>query len=212
MDFAASLMPGWQETIFPPYFVIGAMFSGFAMVVTLAILLRRGLGLEEVINARHFDAMGRIVLAGSVAMGISYLTEWFTAWYGGGRAERTHLGYLFAGDYAPLYFIMLFCNVLAPQILWLRWTRRNLVALFVVTIVINVGMWLERILIIWNTLSLGHLPSMHHVFYPTFWDWATLGCSIGFFAFLFLCFVRIFPAVAMHDLNKRLHGEKVARA
>jgi len=212
MDFAASLMPGWQETIFPPYFVIGAMFSGFAMVVTLAILLRRGLGLEKVITPRHFDAMAKIVLAGSVAMAISYTTEWFTGWYGGERAELTHLGHLFTGAYAPIYYGMLACNVLIPQVFWLRAARRNLVTLFLVTILINIGMWLERILIIWNTLSHGHLPSMWHLFYPTFWDWATLLCSIGLFTFLFLVFVRIFPAVAMHDLNKRLHQEKEERA
>ena len=212
MDFAASLMPGWQETIFPPYFVVGAMFSGFAMVVTLAVLLRWGLGLQEIITARHFDAMGKIVLAGSVAMGLSYLTEWFTTWYGGERIEQEHLHYLFHGDYAPLYYAMLGCNVVVPQLLWAGRLRRNIAVAFVVSIVINIGMWLERILIIWNTLSHTHLPSMRHVFYPTFWDWATLGCSIGFFGFLFFCFVRLLPSVAMHDLNKRLHEEKEARA
>lgn len=208
MDFAASLMPGWQETIFPPYFVIGAMFSGFAMVVTLAVLLRWGLGLQAVITARHFDAMGKIVLAGSVAMGLSYLTEWFTTWYGGDRTEREHLAYLFTGDYAPLYYVMLACNVVAPQLLWSGRMRRNLWIAFVVSIVVNIGMWLERILIIWNTLSHGHLPAMRHVFIPTAWDWATLGCSIGFFGFLFLGFVRLLPSVAMHDLSKTQYEAK----
>src|SRR5919202_6024430 len=152
--------------------------------------------------------MAKIILAGACAMGLSYCTEWFTGWYGGERAELSHIHNLFTGAYAPLYYVMLFCNVLASQILWWRWARRNLVVLFVVTILINIGMWLERILIIWNTLSHGHLPSMWYLFYPTFWDWATLGCSIGFFAFLFYGFVRIFPAVAMHDLTKNLHAEK----
>ena len=145
-------------------------------------------------------------------MGISYLTEWFTTWYGGARIEQEHLRYLFAGDYAPLYYLMLACNVLVPQLLWSGRLRRHIPTAFVVSIVINIGMWLERILIIWNTLSHAHLPSMRHVFIPTFWDWATLGCSIGVFGFAFFCFVRLLPSVAMHDLNKRLHQEKAARA
>jgi molybdopterin-containing oxidoreductase family membrane subunit len=212
MDFAASLMPGWQEAIFPPYFVVGALFSGFAMVMTLSVLLRWGLGLQKVITHRHFDAMAKITLAASIVMGISYMTEWFMGWYGGDRAEREYLVYIFTGDYAPLYYAMLFCNVLVPQLFWLGWARRNLVAVFVIAILINIGMWLERILIIWNTLSHTHLPSMRQLFYPSFWDWATLACSFGFFAFLFLCLVRLFPTVAIHDLNKRLHEEKEARA
>jgi molybdopterin-containing oxidoreductase family membrane subunit len=208
MDFAASLMPGWQETIFPPYFVIGAMFSGFAMVVTLAVILRPALGLQDVIRERHFDAMAKIVLAGSVAMGFSYATEWFTTWYAGGHAEMEHLGFLFTGEYAPIYFVMLACNVLAPQVLWSARARTSMPVLLVVTLVINLGMWLERLLIVIATLSHAHLPSMRQTFIPTAWDWLTLAGSIGFFVLLFLAFVRLFPVVAMHDLGKRLREEK----
>ncbi|TDH60883.1 hydrogenase [Dankookia rubra] len=212
LDFAASLMPGWQESIFPPYFVVGALFSGFAMVVTLAVILRWGLGLQAVITERHFDAMGKILLAGAIVMGMSYATEWFLAWYGGERAEREVLHFEFTGPYAPLYWTMLACNVAVPQLLWFRRLRTGLLATFLIAVAINIGMWLERVLIIWNTLSHGYLPSMRRLFQPTFWDWATLATSFGVFVFLFLCFVRLVPAVAMHDVNKRLHDEQAGRA
>ncbi|MGG5823585.1 NrfD/PsrC family molybdoenzyme membrane anchor subunit [Falsiroseomonas sp. HW251] len=208
MDFAASLMPGWQETIFPPYFVVGALFSGFAMAVTIAVILRAALGLQEVIRAKHFDAMSKILLAGSIAMGFSYATEWFNTWYGGGRAETEHLRFLFAGEYAPFYILMLCCNVVAPQILWWPRARVSMPILLVLTLVINLGMWLERVLIVITTLSHAHLPSMRAIFVPTIWDWLTLAGSIGFFVLLFVAFVRLFPVVAMHDLGKRLRQEK----
>lgn len=205
MDFAASLMPGWQEAIFPPYFVIGALFSGFGMVVLLAALIRQGLGLQSIITPRHFAVMGKIILAGSLGMALSYGTEWFTAWTSGDPAEREHLRFLFTGDYAPLYLAMLCCNLLAPQLLWWGRARASIVAVVAVAVVLNIGMWLERILIIWNTLSHTHLPSMRGIFVPTVWDWLILAGSLGFFAFLMLAFVRILPAAAMHDLGKLLH-------
>jgi len=212
LDFAASLMPGWQETIFPPYFVVGALFSGFAMVVTLSVLLRQGLGLQAVITPRHFDAMGKIILGGSLVMSLSYLTEWFFGWYGGDRAEMRFLSFVFTGSYAPVYYLMLFCNCIAPLVLWLRSARRSIALMFVLSLIINLGMWLERILIVWNTLSRSHLPAMWQLFYPTFWDWATLLCSFGVFAFLFLVLIRLIPSVAMHDVGRRLHQEKEAHA
>jgi Ni/Fe-hydrogenase subunit HybB-like protein len=207
LDFAASLMPGWQESIFPPYFVVGALFSGFAMVVTLAVILRWGLGLQALITDRHFDAMGKIILAAAWVMGLSYLTEWFMAWYGGDSAERGVLRFEFGGPYAPLYAAMLACNLLAPQLLWWRRLRTSLPVILGVAVLVNIGMWLERILIIWNTLSHGYLPSMRRVFQPTLWDWLTLATSFGVFALLFLCFVRLLPAVAMHDVNKQRHEQ-----
>jgi molybdopterin-containing oxidoreductase family membrane subunit len=210
MDFAASLMPGWQETIFPPYFVIGALFSGFGMVVLLAALIRQGLGLQKVITHRHFAVMGKVILAGSLGMALSYGTEWFTAWYGGEEAERAHLRFLFAGPYAPLYGLMLFCNLLVPQLLWWPRARHSILAVVAVAVVLNIGMWLERILIIWNTLSRTHLPPMNRIFVPTVWDWLILAGSLGFFAFLLLGFARILPAAAMHDLGKLLHQRKRA--
>jgi molybdopterin-containing oxidoreductase family membrane subunit len=210
MDFAASLMPGWQESIFPPYFVVGALFSGFGMVVVLAALMRYGLGLQEIITTRHFETMGRVVLAGACVLGVSYGTEWFTAWYGGERVDRHHVLFAFFGDYAPLYYVQLSCNVLIPQVLWWGRARRSILAVVGVTVLLNVGMWVERILIIWNTLSQGHLPSAYSVFLPTFWDWALLAGSLGFFALLFLIFARVLPVIAMHDLGKLLYRREQA--
>lgn len=207
LDFAASLMPGWQESIFPPYFVVGAMFSGFAMVVVLAVLIRWGLGLENLIQARHFDAMGKILLMGSIVMAYSYATEWFMAWYGSGDPERTVVAFSFTGAYAPFYLTLLLCNCVVPQVLWLRRARRNLAALAAVAILINVGMYLERILIIFDTLSRGYLPSMWRVFQPSFWDWVFLFTPLGFFTFLFLLFVRLVPSVSMHEVRQLAHEE-----
>jgi molybdopterin-containing oxidoreductase family membrane subunit len=210
LDFAASLMPGWQESIFPPYFVVGAMYSGFAMVVVLAVLLRHGLRLEALITLNHFDAMAKILLLASIVMTFSYMAEWFNAWYAGDHADRTLVAYLFKGDYAPLYWLLLLCNCVIPQALWFRSLRRNLSALVVIAILINVGMWDERILIIWNTLSHGFLPSLWQLFYPTMWDWVFLFVPLGMFAFMFLCLARLLPAVSMYEVRELAHEEHVA--
>lgn len=208
MDFAASLVPGWQETIYPPYFVVGALYSGFGMVVVLTALIRWGFGLQSVVRVAHFEAMGKVILISSLVMGTSYATEWFMAWYGGERAELSHLQHIFFGAYSPVYYTMLTCNVLIPQILWFPQMRRSIAAVVIVSVLLNIGMWLERILIIWNILSHGYLPSMWRLFYPTVWDWLLLAASFGFYAFMFLCIVRLVPFVAMHDLAKVLHRQE----
>jgi len=210
MDFAASLMPGWQETIFPPYFVVGAMYSGFAMVVCLAALVRWGFRLEALITVAHFDVIARIMLMASIVMGLSYATEWFTAWYGGARADRSLVAFEFTGSYAPMFWALLFCNVVAPQAFWWRAVRRSVPAVFCLAILINVGMWLERILIIWNTLSHDYLPSAWRLFLPTVWDWLTTFGSLGLFAFMFLVFVRLLPAVSMHEVRRLVAEEGAA--
>jgi molybdopterin-containing oxidoreductase family membrane subunit len=202
MDFAASLMPGWQETIFPPYFVVGAMYSGFAMVVCLAALVRWGFRMESLITTAHFDVMAKVMLAASIIMGLSYATEWFNGWYGGERADRSLVAFEFAGSYAPWFWTLLLCNVAIPQAFWWIAIRRSVVAVFVIAVIINVGMWLERILIIWNTLSHDYMPSAWRLFFPTLWDWMiTLG-SLGLFALMFLVFVRLIPVVSMHEVRK----------
>ena len=183
------------------------MFSGFAMVVTLAIPIRWGLGLERLITLEHFDAIGKILLMGSIIMGFSYATEWFLTWFGGNRAERFLTMFEFAGSYAPFYWLLLLCNVIAPQVLWLRRARRHLGILLTVSVLINVGMWLERILIIINTLSAGFLPSQWSTYAPTVWDWALLAGTLGFFAWLFFCFVRLVPVVSMHEVRQLVHEE-----
>jgi molybdopterin-containing oxidoreductase family membrane subunit len=202
LDFAASLMPGWAESIFPPYFVVGAMYSGFAMVVLLTALLRWGLRLQALITIEHFDVMAKVMLAASLLMGLSYATEWFAAWYHGESAERGLVVFQFTGTYAPLFWSMLLCNVVIPQAFWFASVRRNVITVTVVAILINVGMWLERILIVWNTLSRG----LWQTFVPTFWDWSLLLGSLGFFALLYLVLVRLFPMVSMQDVRRLVAG------
>jgi len=208
LDFAAGLMPGWQETIFPPYFVVGAMFSGFAMVITLAIPIRSGMGLESFITLAHLEAMAKILLMGSIVMGLSYASEWFAAWYAGAAADRTLLAFEFTGAYAPYYWALLLFNLGLPQLFWFRAMRRSQVVLFCVAALVNVGMWLERILIIVNTLSRDFLPSRWGFYVPTIWDWLLLAGTLGFFCFLFFCFVRLLPIVSMHELRQLAHEER----
>jgi molybdopterin-containing oxidoreductase family membrane subunit len=210
LDFAASLMPGWQESIFPPYFVVGAMYSGFAMVVVLALAIRWGLNLQAIITRAHFEVIGRVLLMASIVMGYSYATEWFMAWYGGEHAERSLVAFEFTGTYAPLYWALLACNVVLPQLLWWPGVRRSLAALFIISMAINVGMWLERILIVWNTLSHDYMPSLWRSFHFTFWDWSFLIAPLGFFALLFLIFVRLVPSVSMFDMRELAHREGAA--
>ncbi|SER14619.1 prokaryotic molybdopterin-containing oxidoreductase family, membrane subunit [Faunimonas pinastri] len=210
LDFAAGLAPGWQETIFPPYFVVGAMFSGFAMVVTLAIAIRWGFGLRHLITDNHLDLMGKILLMGSLIMGISYATEWFMSWYGGSDADRSVVSFEFTGPYAPWYWLMLFGNVLAPQLLWFRTARINTAILIFVAIMINVGMWLERILIVAVTPSHDQLPSQWRLYSPTIWDWSLFIGTLGFFLFMFLCFVRLVPVVSMHEVKQLAHERRSA--
>ncbi len=202
LDFAASLEPGWSDTIYPPYFVVGALYSGFAMVVVLAAVMRWACDFQAFITVRHFDAIGKVLLTASVIMGVSYASEWFWAWYGGGRSERQLVAFLFMGPYAPLYYCQLFFNVVVPQLLWLGRFRRSILSVTLIAIVINIGMWLERILIVWGTLSHDYLPSAWRIFLPTFWDWALLFGSLGAFMFLFMLFVRVLPALPAHELRK----------
>ena len=210
LDFAASLMPGWQETIFPPYFVVGAMFSGFAMVIVLTALVRWGFRLQSIVTIQHFDIMGQILAAAALIMGASYATEWFSAWYGGRAIDRSLVAYLFTGPYAPLYYAMLAFNVLLPQVFWFPAARRSVLLLCLVAILINVGMWLERILIIWMTLSHSYLPSMNRLFYPTAADWLFLFAPMAFFALLFIVFVRLLPAVSIHEVQALRREEAAA--
>ncbi len=207
MDFAASLMPGWQETIFPPYFVVGAMYSGFAMVVCLAALVRWGFRMQSLITVMHFDVMAKVMLAASIVMGLSYANEWFNGWYGGEHADRSLVAFEFTGAYAPLFWTMLLCNVAIPQAFWFAAVRENIPAVFAIAVLINIGMWLERILIIWNTLSHDYMPGMWRLFIPTIWDWITTLGSLGLFALMYLVFVRLVPVVSMHEVRKLLAEE-----
>jgi molybdopterin-containing oxidoreductase family membrane subunit len=207
LDFAAGLMPGWQETIFPPYFVVGAMYSGFAMVVVLAAVVRRALDLQALILPAHFDVLGKVLLFGALVMALSYGSEWVFAWYAQEPADLFLVRWEFLGVYGPVYLAMLACNCAVPQLLWLPAVRRTPGLIVPVAILVNLGMWLERVLIVAVTPARGHLPSQWSVFWPTLWDWLLLAGSLGFFALLFLLFLRLLPAASMHEIKARLHQE-----
>ncbi|MGB9332913.1 MAG: NrfD/PsrC family molybdoenzyme membrane anchor subunit [Steroidobacteraceae bacterium] len=211
LDFAIANLPGWHSTIFPPYFVAGALFSGFAMALTIAIPLRRIFRLEEFITPRHLANMAKLMLACGLIVAYSYAAETFTAFYSGDRFEIFSVLNRLRGPYAWIYWTVMFCNVAAPQALWWRWTRERPAALLVVSVVINVGMWLERFMIIVTSLHRDFLPSSWGYFVPTFWDWATLAGSLGTFALMFLLFVRFLPAISMSEMRK-LEKEEGAAA
>jgi Ni/Fe-hydrogenase subunit HybB-like protein len=201
-DFAVGILPGWHSTIFPPYFVAGAIYSGFAMVMTLAIPIRIFYGLEDFITMRHLQAMAKVLLATGLIVGYGYLMEGFMAWYSGNRFESYMMANRMFGPYAPLFWALLLCNVLVPQALWFQRIRANVPALFVIAIVVNIGMWLERFIIVVTSLSRDFLPSAWALYLPTAWDWATFVGTIGlFFALLFL-FIRVLPVISIFEMRE----------
>jgi Ni/Fe-hydrogenase subunit HybB-like protein len=201
MDFAVSVLPGWHTTVFPPYFVAGAIFSGFAMVLTLMVICRSIFRLEHIITLRHFDYMAKIMLVTGTMVGYAYATEFFTAWYSGNPYELfTFLNRAF-GPYAWAYWIMVSCNVISPQIFWSKKARTSIPVLFVVSIVINIGMWFERFVIIVTSLHRDFLPSAWGYFSPTIWDVACLLGSFGLFFTMFCLFVRFLPMVATAEVK-----------
>jgi molybdopterin-containing oxidoreductase family membrane subunit len=202
LDFAVGNTPGYHSTIFPPYFVAGALYSGFAMVLTLAIPLRRFFGLEDFITARHLDHAAKLMLVTALIITYSYGVEWFMAFYSGDEYERYMALNRAFGPYAPVYWMMLALNVLTPQLVWWRAMRRNVLVLFLASLAVNVGMWSERFLIVVTSLHRDFLPSAWGMFYPTVWDWIFLLSSIGFFAWLFLTFVRLLPAISIAEMRE----------
>ncbi len=206
LDFAASVIPGWHATIFPPYFVAGAIFSGFAMVVTLCVPLRSWFGLKDFITDRHLDNMAKIILATGMIVGYGYAMEFFIAWYSGNPYEEFLL--LSArplGTYSNAYRLMIFCNVILPQALWFPKVRRNVAVLWVISIFVNVGMWLERYVIVVTSLSEDFLPSSWAHYNPTIWDVATYVGTLGLFTFLIFLFVRTLPAIAVAEMRELVH-------
>ena len=205
-DFASSLVPGWHETIFPPYFVAGAIFSGFAMVLVLAILFRYGYGLQDLITLNHLNVMGKILLATSLLTSFGYLAEQFTAWYGGDPTESyTYLNRLIGfGQYAVITWIVFLCNTVLPQVLWFRALRRNQAVLFTVSLLVLVGMWFERYMIICTSLHRDYLPSSWGLFRPTIWDLLTFFGSIGLFLSMFLLFLRLLPMISISEMRAML--------
>ncbi len=200
-DFAVSVIPGWHATVFPPYFVAGAIFSGFAMVLTLMIPCRQLYGLQDLVTARHLDMMSRVMLATSLMVGYAYGIEFFTAWYSGNLYEQYVFTNRALGSYGWAFWIMVVCNVLVPQTLWNRKLRVNPWALFTVSVLVNVGMWFERFVIIVTSLHRDFLPSSWGMFVPTWVDVVQLIGSFGLFFTLLLLFLRFLPIIAMFEVK-----------
>lgn len=200
-DFAVSQLPGWHTTIFPPYFVAGAIFSGFGMVLTLLIPVRAIYNLRDLITPRHLDNMCKIILATGSMVGLAYVTEFFVAWYSQNPYELFAFINRAFGPYAWAYWIMFSCNVITPQLFWFRVFRTNVVLMWVVTIFVNIGMWFERFVIVITSLSRDFLPSSWGYFSPTWVDIGMLVGSFGLFTTLFLMFCRFLPIVAIGEIK-----------
>jgi len=208
-DFASGQIPGWHATIFPPYFVAGAVFAGFAMVLTLAIPLRRFFGLEDFITTRHLDNMGRVMLLTGLIVGYGYAMEAFTAWYSGNPYEMFMMKNRLTGPYAGIYALLMVCNILAIQPLWFQRFRRSVAALWIISMFVNFGMWFERFIIIPVSLHRDFLPSSWDMYYPTRWDFATFFGTIGLFLALMFLFVRVLPAIAMFEMKTLTPDAKI---
>jgi Ni/Fe-hydrogenase subunit HybB-like protein len=200
-DFAVSLVPGWHTTIFPPYFVAGAIYSGFAMVLTLVIPIRALYGLHDFITARHLRNMAKITLATGLIVAYGYLMEAFVAWYSASTYERFMMYNRMTGPYALSYWALILFNVLIPQLLWFRKIRDHVVALFVIAVVINIGMWLERYVIIVTSLHRDFLPSSWNLYSGTIWDYSLFAGTIGLFLLLMFLFIRFLPMISIFEVR-----------
>ena len=200
-DFAIGIIPGWHATIFPPYFVAGAIYAGFAMVLTLAIPLRKFYGLEDFITMRHLRNMSKIMLATGLIVAYGYMMETFMAWYSGNTYERYMIMNRFKGPYATMYWALVVCNVVVPQVLWIRRVRHSVAALWIISLVVGVGMWLERFIIIVTSLHRDFLPSSWAMYEPTFWDWSMFIGTIGLFMSLIFLFVRFLPMISISEIR-----------
>ncbi len=201
-DFAVAIVPGWHSTVFPPYFVAGAIYSGFAMVLTIAIPLRAAYGLRDFITDRHLENMAKVMLASGLVVAYGYATETFTAWYSGHEPEWFSIVNRATGPYAFFYWLLLLSNIAIPQLLWFQTTRRNVYALFAMALVINLGMWLERFVIVVVSLHRDYLPSSWGMYVPTRWDWFTFLGTIGLFTALMFLFIRLLPVISIFEMRE----------
>jgi len=210
MDFATSVIPGWHTTIFPPYFVAGAIFSGFAMVLTLMIVTRKVYKLEDYITIQHLEMMNIVIIITGSIVGVAYLTELFIAWYSGVEAEQYAFLNRATGPYWWAYAAMMTCNVVSPQLFWFKKIRTNIAATFVLSIVVNIGMWFERFVIIVTSLHRDFLPSSWAMFYPTFVDVGVYVFTFGLFFTCFFLFAKFFPVINMAEVKSiiKTTGEK----
>jgi Ni/Fe-hydrogenase subunit HybB-like protein len=205
-DFTIAAVPGWHSTIFPPYFVAGAIYSGFAMVLTLAIPLRKYYGLEDFVTLRHLDNMAKVLLATGLIVAYGYMMETFMAFYSGSAYDRYMIMNRMTGPYWPLYWLLILCNIAIPQAtLWFPSVRRSPARLFVISLVVQVGMWLERFIIVVTSLHRDFMPSAWHLYSPTRWDWMTFIGSIGLFLTLFYLFIRYLPMISIFEMRELVH-------
>src|SRR5438876_12449252 len=205
-DFAIAIVPGWHTTIFPPYFVAGAIYSGFAMVLSLAIPLRKIYGLEDFITMRHLENMAKVMLATGLIVGYGYMMETFMAYYSGNSYDRTMMVNRMSGPYAFWYWLLISSNILIPlTFLWSSRVRRNVAALFVISLVVQLGMWLERFIIVVTSLHRDFLPSSWRMYYPTQWDFMAFFGSIGLFLTLFYLFIRYLPMISIFEMRELVH-------
>jgi len=208
-DFAVGIVPGWHSTIFPPYFVAGAIFAGFAMTLILSIPLREICDLKDFITMRHLENMAKVMLATGLIVFYGYIMEVFFGWYSGSTYEKymTFQNRMF-GPYAWSYWALIFCNGLAPQALWWKHIRTDVRWLFVISLIVSVGMWLERFVIIVTSLSFDFLPGMWALYYPTIVDWMIFIGTIGLFFTMFLVFARVLPVISIAEMRELLHHHK----
>jgi molybdopterin-containing oxidoreductase family membrane subunit len=200
-DFAIGIIPGWHATIFPPYFVAGAIYAGFAMVLTLAIPLRVVYGLQDFITMRHLENMGKVMLVTGLIVGYGYVSEAFFGYYSANQYEGFMIWNRMTGPYAPVYWALIFCNIICPQFLWNKRIRTSPILLFAIAMVVNVGMWLERFVIVVTSLHRDFLPSSWGMFYPTRWDWMTFFGTLGLFITLFFLFIRALPMISIFEMR-----------
>ncbi|MBA3297502.1 MAG: polysulfide reductase NrfD [Acidobacteria bacterium] len=201
-DFSVSQVPGWHATIFPPYFVAGAIYAGFAMVLTLAIPLRKMYGLEDFITMRHLENMAKITLVTGLMVCYGYAMELFYGWYSANTYEQFMISNrTWNGPYAWIYWLLIFCNGIIPQTLWVKRFRTNIPWLFTMALIVSVGMWLERFVIIVTSLHRDFLPSSWDMYYPTVWDFSTFFGTVGLFITLMFLFVRVLPMISIFELR-----------
>jgi len=200
-DFAVSQLPGWHTTIFPPYFVAGAIFSGFAMVVTLMVLARQLFGLHSLVTIGHLERMNKVILLTGMLVGYAYGMEFFMAWYSGYQYETFAFINRATGPYAWAYWIMVSCNVISPQLFWFKRCRTSIPIMFIVSIFVNIGMWFERFVITVTSLHRDFLPSSWDYYSPTWVDVCTFIGSFGMFFTLFLLFLRFLPMISISEIK-----------
>ncbi|MBW3468943.1 NrfD/PsrC family molybdoenzyme membrane anchor subunit [Arthrospiribacter ruber] len=211
-DFATSVIPGWHTTIFPPYFVAGAIFSGFAMVLTLMIVTRKVFKLEDYITIGHIELMNIVIIITGSIVGIAYITEFFIAWYSGVEAEQYAFVNRAFGPYWWAYWAMMTCNVISPQLFWFKKIRTSIVLTFILSLVVNIGMWFERFVIIVTSLHRDFLPSSWAMFYPTWADVGVYLFTFGLFFTLFFLFAKFFPVINMFEIKSIIKSSSTKEA